>query len=351
MKILCISHKFGLDGASLMLTNTTLYWSTQLGWEIHALIPPNSSDEILKSVTDAGMTPIFTAKYTDLYDFTLINSLLNIEYANQLHPKIPKILWAHEGEQLLSTVPRFPSAWQNLFKKMALVIFQTNWAKDTIFRSFIYELPEERVAVIPNGIPPYNLNQEESRHQQNDKLLTITNIGRLCDAKRQVDLIEASIALAKNYPIRCQIIGSSEDLDLKKVAQLNLLFNNNREVINYLGELPRNQALEICAKSDIFCFPSPNESYALSPLEAASLSVPVILADIPCYKDVGWRDQENCLMFPPRNSKALYETIEKLILDKEIRQKIAKGGYKLAGAHSFDIFLKIMTASVINIIK
>jgi glycosyltransferase involved in cell wall biosynthesis len=96
-------------------------------------------------------------------------------------------------------------------------------------------------------------------------------------------------------------------------------------------------------QSDIYCQTSGDESFALAPLEAAALGIPVILANLPVYQFVGWKHGENCLLYTPGDVLALAQCIRELRNNPNLRISLANKGRVLSQLHNGNLFLNRIT--------
>ena len=85
-----------------------------------------------------------------------------------------------------------------------------------------------------------------------------------------------------------------------------------------LGELPNSEVRVLMARAGIFVSPSLYEPFGLAALEAAKARTPLVLADIPTYREI-WGDE--ALFFSPGDSDALAATIDRLAGDEKLRKK------------------------------
>jgi glycosyltransferase involved in cell wall biosynthesis len=168
-------------------------------------------------------------------------------------------------------------------------------------------------------------------------------LGNVIPRKRPNDFVNVIIKLQNLLPVQAQLIGSLNDTESLGQDFMSLA-RNPPEFISFLGELPRPHALYIVKNSDIYCHTSSDESFALAPLEAAALGVPVILADLPVYQFIGWRHQENCLLYPPGDDGSLAKCIRELHDNAQLRTLLAKRGNALVNLYSGEIFLNKITA-------
>lgn len=91
----------------------------------------------------------------------------------------------------------------------------------------------------------------------------------------------------------------------------------------------------IMTKADIFIFTSLNEGFGLPPLEAMACGCAVITSDCGGINDFV-QHEYNGLIYPPKDINALSECLRILILNKEIRKKIASNGIKTALNYSWE---------------
>jgi len=85
---------------------------------------------------------------------------------------------------------------------------------------------------------------------------------------------------------------------------------------------------EVFAKSNIVVLPSYREGLPKVLLEAASCGRPIVATDVPGCREVV-RHNENGLLVPPHDSKALADALKVLIKDPELRAKMGARGREI----------------------
>ncbi|MET8142561.1 glycosyltransferase [Sphaerisporangium sp. NPDC005288] len=55
--------------------------------------------------------------------------------------------------------------------------------------------------------------------------------------------------------------------------------------VTFTGLVPREEVFAYCAAADVFFLPSKHETFGLATLEAATAALPVVVPDLPCYRD------------------------------------------------------------------
>jgi glycosyltransferase involved in cell wall biosynthesis len=86
-----------------------------------------------------------------------------------------------------------------------------------------------------------------------------------------------------------------------------------------LGSISNAETRHLMARSGVFISPSLYEPFGLAVLEAAKTGTPLLLADIPTYREL-WAGA--ALFFPPRDADALAEAINHLAGDIYSRRKL-----------------------------
>jgi glycosyltransferase involved in cell wall biosynthesis len=90
-----------------------------------------------------------------------------------------------------------------------------------------------------------------------------------------------------------------------------------RHVIS-LGSISNTETRHLMARASVFVSPSLYEPFGLAALEAATAGTPLILADIPTYREL-WADA--ALFFPPHNPDALADAVDHLARNASDRRK------------------------------
>ena len=111
---------------------------------------------------------------------------------------------------------------------------------------------------------------------------------------------------------------------------------------------------KILNQSTIVCLPSYREGFPKVLLEAASCSKPIIATDVPgCRQAV--HHNKNGLLVPLRNPKLLAGSIEKMVNDKDLCEKMGEAGLKrvhselsqeIISKKTFSIWEKIILRSL-----
>ena len=97
----------------------------------------------------------------------------------------------------------------------------------------------------------------------------------------------------------------------------------------WLGWVRGDEKDKAFREASIFCLPSYAEGFPMSVLDAWSYGLPVITTPVGGIPDVA-KDGENMLLFNPGDVDALAECMERMITDKELRDRISRASLVFA---------------------
>ena len=188
----------------------------------------------------------------------------------------------------------------------------------------IFDVPESRVAVIPNGIDPGDLPAADEAELTRlrgefaapDERLVLL-IGRLVYEKGFQIALEAMPELIERVPgTRFLVAGSgTHELELKKQAA-DLGLNGHGTFLGWIGDDVLHQLYRI---ADVCVVPSLYEPFGLVALEAMASDCPCIVADTGGLREVVPDDRQVGLRFRSRDPEALAEVAGRVLSDEELR--------------------------------
>ncbi len=299
----------------------------------------------------------YTTNKNDLdYDILHINTLWpdSLKMIRQAKKNGKKVIYhAHSTQEDFKNSFMFSNALSglykiwivNLYKKADSIITPTNYSKK-LLESYGIKVP---IYAISNGIDMEKFNPNKSQidlfcHEyniKNDDFLIIS-VGWLFERKG----FDTFISVAKQLPqYKFMWFG-----DIK-------LSNPTRKIRKLLKNLPANVCLPGYVKGDlikgaygrsnIFFFPSREETEGIVVLEALASRCNVLLRDIPVFSD--WlEDKHNC--YKAKSISDFVEIIKKIENGKY--PSLADNGYSVAeqkqiskiGEQLFDVYNKILSA-------
>lgn len=172
----------------------------------------------------------------------------------------------------------------------------------------------EKCVVIPSGVDselfrPANVSIGRKR---------VVWTGRFVPEKNLSCLLRA-VALLKNKVPDLELVLAGEGPECAKLMSLSRSLHVNERVI-FPGLLSRRQIVNLLRDATIYALPSTAEALPIAVLEAMSSGVPLIVS-----KRLGLEEvvDDAALMADPRNPKEWALLIEMLLMDEELRRKLA----------------------------
>ena len=229
---------------------------------------------------------------------------------------------------------------RRMYNKCDLVLVPSKALEDLLTADKV----AARKMVIPLGVdtnkftPPKSKNTAKKKIRINPKNTVIGFSGRIGREKDLPTLINAFSKLQElNKNLKLLIIGSGIKLPKGK----NIIYaGSTNKVIRYL------QAM------DIFAIPSLTETSSLATMEAMSCALPVVATPVGCIREY-IKDGVNGLIFPRRNAEALFEDLQRLVVDPKLRKKLGDNARKtIVNSHQWTTtaqkITKLLKLSVIK---
>ena len=107
------------------------------------------------------------------------------------------------------------------------------------------------------------------------------------------------------------------------------------------GNLPHGDAMAMMRDAGIFVSPSLYEPFGLAVAEAARCAIPLMLADIPTFREL-WDGA--AIFFPTRDSTALADAVNELSADAELRRRLGRAALLRSRKFAPEVQAQAMTA-------
>ena len=136
------------------------------------------------------------------------------------------------------------------------------------------------------------------------------------------ELVTAWNTVGKNHSdYKLVIIGPYKDEYLAELKKKISVDN-----IEFLGEKPHGEAMQLINKAQIFTLPSYTEGFPCVITEAMALKKAIAATDVGAIPEML---SGGCgVTFPPRDADALKNALEELISDPEKRKTVSENAYK-----------------------
>lgn len=193
----------------------------------------------------------------------------------------------------------------------------------------------ERMTVI------YNAMQEEAVVEVPAPVQTIpqpriVSIGRLVPWK-QVDGVIDAVGKIEGASLIVVGDGPSEHRLMRRAHDVA------PDRITFTGALGHAETLAVLRTADVFVLNSTYEGFSHLLIEALSLGVPTIATNVGGNPEL-IRHEENGLLIPSRDTKALTEAIERLLADGQLRARLSTNAKESAGRFSISAMIEATSA-------
>lgn len=144
------------------------------------------------------------------------------------------------------------------------------------------------IQVVHNGISS-NLREYKSKYRYDGERKGIVFLGSIKKHKGLHVLLEAYTKL-RGEGGECPPLTVIGHVDFRtKDMEMLEVIKRNKDSVNFLGAVDDKTLYDVLSRSAVLVSPSFYEGFGIPPLEAMYLGTPVIISDIPVYKEV-YRD-------------------------------------------------------------
>lgn len=201
------------------------------------------------------------------------------------------------------------------------------------------KISEDKVAVVPI-YTQIKSQTPTPKSQKHNKFIFLT-VGRLVPVKNIELQIKALAGIIKDYPdAELWIIGGGPEKKRLQAISYKLKAKDNVRFWGWQDELEK-----FYKQADVFLLTSNYEGWGLVVIQAANYSLPIIMTDVGCAREV-IKDGQNGIVIPVNNQKALEEAMIKVVEDSELRKKLSENAKKaILGLPSKDETLKLYKQS------
>jgi len=223
-----------------------------------------------------------------------------------------------------------------------LIITPSNTVKNELIK--VYKASPEKVLVIHNGVDVPDESEISYKKKleakarlglPQEKLIVFTAMRHI--PRKRVDLLIKAVykllrrnaSLKKNLLV---VIGGVGPL----TPQLNMLTSSLglNDVAVFTGWIPGDIINLYYLASDIYVFPSSNESAPLSLLEACAYGLPIITTKVGDYAMM-MKNLHHAIVISPNNVDELAEALFMLIQDEQLRKKLFRNAREFAKRFSW----------------
>jgi glycosyltransferase involved in cell wall biosynthesis len=227
------------------------------------------------------------------------------------------------------------------FQKSKAVIFLSKYSQNVVNN----EVPViKHSAVIAHGLDPVFLKAKKRSYNLGNKI-KLLYISPFYHYKHQVEVVKAVQLLrdCTGLDIGISLIGggdSSAALELN-----NYVINENIQPFVFVkGNMNYENLSGEYSAADIFIFASSCETFGITILEAMGARLPIACSDRTGLSEIL---KDASLYFNPEDPKSIADTVQKLILDINLRETLGEKAYNYA----LDYTWKRCASETFNYIK
>jgi len=245
-----------------------------------------------------------------------------------------------------SKIPYILSVWgEDIFAFPKKSVFHKNLTKyilnfpdqicstSNIMKSEIekYHDPRNEILVTPFGINSNKFKAKPEIKETKSNKVVIGTVKKLRKRYGVDYLIKAFAQLEKTDQydnLELMIVGGGpkkEEL-IKLSKELNI-----QKKVKFVGRVSPEEVPDYLNKFDVYCALSINdsESFGVAIIEASAVELPVVVTNVGGLPEVV-KNNKTGFIVPPKNHKAAFRAIKKLVDNKDLRIKMGREGRKYA---------------------
>ena len=270
----------------------------------------NSSLKIYDIALKHIYSSVFNKKYDLAIDFYGYGSFTTAIVADKVNAS-KKVTWLHDAKMSwIKNVEEYFDKYNKIF-----------CVSKSVKASFdkLYPQIDNKSEVFYNLIDKTNIIRKSTEfvpHNFKKNKFNIVSVGRLTEQKG-FDIALESAKILKNRGLNFQWFVVGEGRDRKKLEKKMRKLNLNNFFF-FLGQ--RANPYPYIKNGNVFVLPSRHEGYGLAVLEARVLKKPVIVSNIPVYKEQIINNKNG--LISELNAEDLSNKIMKLYYDSDLQEKI-----------------------------
>jgi glycosyltransferase involved in cell wall biosynthesis len=242
----------------------------------------------------------------------------------------PEYFPAARRAQLKYTVAR-------TVKRAARILTVSEFSRSTILRA--YDVPEEKVRVVPNAANPdfRAIGRERAQKAVRDRLPFdapfIFSVGDLQPRKNQIGLIEAFSKLLTAQPqLKHHLVLTGKETWFTPKVREAARACGFASRIHFTGFVSDPELLDLYNACDCFVFPSFYEGFGLPILEAMACGRAVACSNTSAMPEVA---DGAGILFNPHEVEEITRALTDILLDAELRSRMERLGLQRAASFTW----------------
>jgi glycosyltransferase involved in cell wall biosynthesis len=216
--------------------------------------------------------------------------------------------------------------------KAKAIIAVSNYTKKDILENF--KIDPQKIFVTHEAADKKN-HLPDMTHDEILKRYAIIKpyilyVGNAYPHKNLERLVTAFQEAVKKHPGLHLVMVGKDDYFYQRLGKI--VKNNNISNIIFTGEVEDKHLGLIYRESKLYVFPSLYEGFGLPPLEAMHMDIPVICSNSSCLPEILGNA---AYYFDPRGTSEISDSIDKVITDTHLRQKLIENGQQQVRKYSW----------------
>lgn len=258
---------------------------------------------------------------------------LHVHFANvptataevaQFFCQMPYSITAHAKDIYLSD----PNTLDRRISKAEFVLTCTDFN-----RQYLQNLSTSRTPIHLSyhglDLSRFQPQRREQKNKSSNQVPLILSVGRFCEKKGFFYLLESLSTLKKvGIPFRSVIVGYGE---LEQQIREKIVSLDLSEQVAIVGKLTQDELIDYYRRADTFVLPcvvtdeGDRDGIPNVLLEAMAMEVPVVSTDISGISELV-KTNHNGILVPEKDSLAIAQTLESLLRQPELRQRLGRAG-------------------------
>ncbi len=185
--------------------------------------------------------------------------------------------------------------------------------------------------VLPNFISDqFFIKKNKEKDFSFLKEIKLVAVGNIKNQKNYSFLLQA-FELLKKYPVSLDIYGEGNDKDVKK-----LLTEIDKQQLPVILKGGTDNIHKILPQYDLYVSCSSHEGFGIAAVEAMAAGLPLLLSDIPVFREV---TSGNALFFDIRDPSSFVDLITEILKNKHELQILSNNGIGISKKYTKEIYL------------
>lgn len=219
------------------------------------------------------------------------------------------------------------------FRFADATIFLTQYAADRIQ---LYSGPLKQFTCIPHGVGAEfkQANIQSIWPVNYEQPIQCLYVSPILEYKHQWVVVRAIQKLReKGHNLSLTLVGGGGRRAKKILDHQISISDPENQFVKIQEFLPHSDIVDLMTQADIFVFASSCETFGISLLEAMAVGLPIASSDRSSLPETL---QDGGQYFDPEDDESIANAIERLILDQDVRKKLAVRAKELSQKYSWE---------------